>query len=61
MLYERFIYLPDTTRRRELMIIYSERVKGDASSIPKSTLDSLLADHERRALRSFTMSPQPRP
>jgi hypothetical protein len=61
MLYERFIYLPDTSRRRELMVIYSERVKGDASSLPKDKLDSLLADHERRALRSFTISTQPRP
>jgi hypothetical protein len=43
------------------MVIYSERVKGDASSLPKDKFDSLLADHERRALRSFAISTQPRP
>ena len=61
MLYERFIYLPDTTRRRELMVIYAERATGAAAALPKEKLDALLADHERRGLRSFSITPQPRP
>jgi hypothetical protein len=61
MLYERFIYLPDTSRRRELMVIYAERANGAAAALPKERLDALLADHERRGLRSFTISSQPRP
>jgi hypothetical protein len=61
MLYERFIYLPDTNRRRELMVIYAERAKADASSLPKEKLDALLAEHERRGLRSFTIASQARP
>jgi hypothetical protein len=56
MLYERFIYLPDTTRRRELMVIYSERAKDGVSSLAKDKLDALLAEHERRGLRSFAIS-----
>ena len=58
MLYERFIYLPDTSRRRELMVIYAERASAGASSFPKDKLDALLADHERRGLESFTISPR---
>ena len=61
MLYERFIYLPDSTHRRELMVIYAERLNsGDTTPIPKEKLDSLLAEHERRGLRSFAMVPQRR-
>jgi len=60
MFYERFIYLPDTSRRRELMVIYAERAR-DASTLPKEKLDALLAEHERRGLRSFSISSQPRP
>ena len=60
MLYERFIYLPDSTRRRELMVIYSERLRSADTASP-AKLDSLLADHERRGLRSFSISSQPRP
>jgi len=60
MLYERFIYLPDTTGRRELMVIYAERLTASdsASPIPKERLDTLLTEHQRRALRSFTISPR---
>lgn len=64
MLYERFIYLPDSTRRRELMVIYAEDVRSvgaDASTLEGSSdararLAVLLADHERRALRSFSIA-----
>lgn len=56
MLYERFIYLPDSIHRRELMVIYAERASDAAASLPKDKLDALLADHERRGLRSFTIS-----
>ena len=61
MFYERFIYLPDTTRRRELMVIYAERAKESDASLPRESLEPLLAEHERRGLRSFTISSQPRP
>jgi hypothetical protein len=61
MLYERFIYLPDTSRRRELMVIYAERATGAAAALPKEKLDALLVDHERRGLRSFSITSQPRP
>ena len=61
MLYERFIYLPDTSRRRELMVIYAERANSAAAALPKDRLDALLVDHERRGLRSFSISSQPRP
>jgi len=61
MLYERFIYLPDTTRRRELMVIYAERANSAASSLPKGKLDELLADHERRGLRAFSISSRTHP
>jgi len=60
MFYERFIYLPDTSRRRELMVIYAERAR-DASTSPKEKLDALLTENERRGLRSFSISSQPRP
>ena len=57
VLYERFIFVPDTTRRRELMVIYAE----DATSLGNptgATLDSLLAGHEQRGLRSFAIVPR---
>jgi len=65
MLYERFIYLPDSTRRRELMVIYAEDVRAvgvDVSALegsPEATarLYALLDEHERRALRAFRISP----
>jgi hypothetical protein len=64
MLYERFIYLPDSTGRRELMVIYAEEL-GFAGAIPadtlpaaKARLDALLAEHERRGLRTFTIAPR---
>jgi len=60
MLYERFIYLPDTVRRRELMVIYAERAR-DASTVPKEKLDALLSEHEQRGLRAFSISTRPRP
>lgn len=60
MLYERFIYLPDTTRRRELMVIYAERPR-ESATLPKDRLDALLVEHERRGLRSFSISSQARP
>jgi hypothetical protein len=53
MLYERFIYLPDTARRRELMVIYAENAAAYGAPIPKQRLDSLLAALESRALHSF--------
>ena len=58
MLYERFIYLPDSTRRRELMVIYAERLTGSDSTaaVPKERADELLAELERRALRSFALT-----
>jgi hypothetical protein len=63
MLYERFIYLPDSTGRRELMVIYAEDVRfvgADAGALAGSPeaaarLATLLADHERRALKSFSI------
>jgi hypothetical protein len=56
MLSERFIYLPDSTNRRELMVIYAEDAMSlGASSLPKEKLDALLADLERRALKSFAI------
>ena len=63
MLYERFIDLPDSTGRRELMVIYAEDVRSvgaDVSMLEGSPeaaarLATLLADHERRALRSFSI------
>jgi hypothetical protein len=69
MLYERLIYLPDSTGRRELMVIYAEDVRAagvDVSSLEvspeaKARLDALLNEHERRALRAFTISPASRP
>jgi len=61
MLYERFIYLPDTTRRRELMVIYAERADPAASALPKDKIDALLSEHERHGLRSFTISNHTRP
>jgi len=58
MFYERFIYLPDTTGRRELMVIYAENAKLiGASTLPKEMLDAVLAEHERRGLRAFSISP----
>jgi hypothetical protein len=64
MLYERFIYLPDTTRRRELMVIYAEdvgSVGADAAQLEgspeaKEKLNALLADNEARALKTFRIS-----
>jgi hypothetical protein len=55
MLMERFIYLPDTTRRRELMVIYAEDAKWAAGTMPLEggPLNALLAEHERRGLQSF--------
>jgi len=65
MLYERFIYLPDSTGRRELMVIYAEDVRSvgaEASTLEGSPeaaarLATLLAEHERRALKSFSIGP----
>ena len=58
MLYERFIYLPDASGRRELMVIYAENAKlTGASTLPKDMLDAVLAEHERRGLRAFSISP----
>lgn len=64
MLYERFIYLPDSTGRRELMVIYAEEI-GFAGASPADTLpaskvrlDALLAEHERRGLKTFTIAPR---
>lgn len=57
MLYERFIYLPDSTHRRELMVIYAEDATA-LGSPPAPTLDSLLTANERRALRSFAIVPR---
>ena len=51
MVYERFIYLPDSTHRRELMVIYAENAAGK----PTDKLDSLLAEHEKRGLASFAI------
>jgi len=56
VLYERFIYLPDTTRRRELMIIYAEDASALPADLPPAELAARLAEHERRALRSFAVS-----
>jgi hypothetical protein len=64
MLYERFIYLPDTTRRREMMIIYAEDIGAvglevaqlEGSPEAKAKLDASLADHETRALKTFRIS-----
>ena len=64
MLYERFIYLPDSTRRRELMVIYAEDVRSvgvDVSALEgspeaKARLDALLNEHERRAMRAFRIA-----
>jgi hypothetical protein len=55
MFMERFIYLPDTTRRRELMVIYAEDAKASAGTAPLQggMLATLLAEHERRGLQSF--------
>jgi hypothetical protein len=53
MLYERFIFLPDSARRRELMVIYAENAAAYGMTIPRERLDSLLAGLESRALRSF--------
>jgi len=65
MLYERFIYLPDSTGRRELMVIYAEDVRSvsaetstlEGSPEAAARLATLLAEHERRALKSFSISP----
>ena len=65
MLYERFIYLPDSTGRRELMVIYAEDVRSVGAEVSAlqgspeadARLAALLADHERRALRSFSIEP----
>ncbi|MEO5798842.1 MAG: hypothetical protein ABIZ70_09995 [Gemmatimonadales bacterium] len=56
MVYERFIYLPDATHRRELMVIYAE----DAASRGVSTMtpaqrEAMFAEHQRNALRAFEM------
>jgi hypothetical protein len=60
MLYARLIYLPDTTRRRELMVIYAERAPSiDTSSTAKPALDTSLAEHARRALHAFTITTVP--
>jgi hypothetical protein len=40
------------------MVIYAERASSGASSLPKEKMESLLADHERRGLKSFTISPR---
>ena len=61
MFYERFIYLPDSTRRRELMVIYAERAKDSDASLSKEAMEPLLAEHERRGLRSFSISSQTKP
>jgi hypothetical protein len=58
MLYERFIYLPDATHRRELMIIYAERLSSSdsAAAISPMGLDALLAASEKRALATFAIA-----
>ena len=61
MLYERFIFLPDTTRRREMMIIYAEDIRSvgldvaqlEGSAEAKQKLDAALAGNEARALQTF--------
>jgi hypothetical protein len=57
MLYERFIYLPDPSHRRELMVIYATRLSSRDSSAAatKEGLEALLAAHEKRALATFAI------
>jgi hypothetical protein len=53
MLYERMVWLPDSTRRRELMFIYAESV----GSPDRSRVARLLDEHQVRALRAYTITP----
>jgi hypothetical protein len=69
LLYERFIYLPDSIGRRELMVIYAEDVRSvgvDVSALQgspeaKARLNALLNELEQRALRTFRISPRSGP
>ena len=60
MLYERFIYLPDSTHRRELMVIYAQRLspRDSAAAASATGLEPLLAANEKRALSSFAIVPR---
>ncbi len=61
MIYERFIYLPDSTNRRELMVIYAETAaSADVSSKTGAERQEIFAEHQRRALRSFALTGTPR-
>lgn len=57
MVYERFIFLPDSTNRRELMVIYAEDAAAlDVPAMDQAQRDALFAEHQRRALRSFGLT-----
>ncbi|MEO8479060.1 MAG: hypothetical protein ABI542_05445 [Gemmatimonadota bacterium] len=57
MIYERFIYLPDSTNRRELMVIYAEdAASADVSAKTEAERQAMFAEHQRRALRSFALA-----
>ena len=66
MLYERLVWLPDSSNRRELMIIYAEdlattgHAASDLEGSPEKTqrLAGLLQGLESRAARTFAISGQ---